>query len=57
MPAAARDYDPEINDIADYVANKSIDSELAVSDARETLAGRLPRARRGQTACVFLCSL
>jgi 2-methylcitrate dehydratase len=32
MPAAStRDYDPEINDIADYVANKPIDSELAVS--------------------------
>jgi 2-methylcitrate dehydratase len=27
----ARAYDPEINDIADYVHNKPIDSELAVS--------------------------
>lgn len=33
MPSAAREYDPEINDIADYVANKTIDSELAVSRA------------------------
>lgn len=28
---APREYDPEIKDIADYVANKTIDSELAVS--------------------------
>lgn len=27
----SREYDPEIRDIADYVANKPIDSELAVS--------------------------
>lgn len=27
---ASREYDPEIKDIADYVANKPIDSELAV---------------------------
>lgn len=27
---ASRDYDAEIKDIADYVANKPIDSELAV---------------------------
>lgn len=26
-----REYDPEIKDIADYVANKPIDSDLAVS--------------------------
>lgn len=31
MASAAREYDPEIKDIADYVANKTIDSELAVS--------------------------
>lgn len=31
MPA--KEYDPEITDIADYVANKPIDSELAVSTA------------------------
>ena len=31
MAAAPREYDPEIKDIADYVANKTIDSELAVS--------------------------
>ena len=31
MPSAPREYDPEIKDIADYVANKEIDSELAVS--------------------------
>lgn len=30
MPSS-REYDPEIKDIADYVANKAIDSELAVS--------------------------
>lgn len=31
MPTSSREYDPEIKDIADYVANKTIDSELAVS--------------------------
>lgn len=31
MASAAREYDPEVKDIADYVANKTIDSELAVS--------------------------
>jgi hypothetical protein len=31
MPSTSREYDPEIKDIADYVANKTIDSELAVS--------------------------
>jgi 2-methylcitrate dehydratase len=31
MSSADREYDPEIKDIADYVANKTIDSELAVS--------------------------
>lgn len=30
-PAEGRSYDPEINDIADYIHNKPIDSELAVS--------------------------
>lgn len=30
MAPASREYDPEIKDIADYVANKPIDSELAV---------------------------
>ncbi|KAH6607280.1 hypothetical protein Trco_003593 [Trichoderma cornu-damae] len=29
MPSSSREYDPEIKDIADYVANKAIDSELA----------------------------
>jgi 2-methylcitrate dehydratase len=31
-PAASKGYDPEIKDIADYVHNKAIDSDLAVSD-------------------------
>lgn len=31
MSSTQREYDPEIKDIADYVANKTIDSELAVS--------------------------
>jgi len=31
MSQASREYDPEIKDIADYVYNKPIDSELAVS--------------------------
>lgn len=31
MASSSREYDPEIKDIADYVANKTIDSELAVS--------------------------
>lgn len=50
-----REYDPEINDIADYVANKPIDSELAVSPlplsllgfcrfSRETFRGQRPVA-------------
>ncbi len=30
MPQGDREYDPEIKDIADYVYNKPIDSELAV---------------------------
>jgi hypothetical protein len=30
--AQPREYDPEIKDIADYVANKPIDSDLAVSN-------------------------
>jgi hypothetical protein len=30
-PASHKGYDPEIKDIADYVHNKPIDSELAVS--------------------------
>lgn len=34
-PAAAeiREYDPEISDIADYVHNKPVNSDLAVSFA------------------------
>lgn len=31
MASQPREYDPEIKDIADYVANKPIDSDLAVS--------------------------
>lgn len=31
MPQEGRGYDPEITDIADYVHNKTVDSELAVS--------------------------
>lgn len=31
MPQGDREYDPEIKDIANYVANQPIDSELAVS--------------------------
>ena len=31
MPSEGRGYDPEIKDIADYVHNKPVDSELAVS--------------------------
>lgn len=30
-PSSGKGYDPEIKDIADYVHNKKIDSELAVS--------------------------
>ena len=30
-PSEGKGYDPEIKDIADYVHNKKIDSELAVS--------------------------
>lgn len=33
-PSEARAYDPEINDIADYVHNKPIDSDLAFDTAR-----------------------
>jgi 2-methylcitrate dehydratase len=31
MASGPREYDPEIKDIANYVANTPIDSELAVS--------------------------
>lgn len=31
MPTQGREYDPEIKDIASYVHNTPIDSELAVS--------------------------
>ena len=50
-PAEARDYDPEINDIASYVHNKPIDSDLAVRcpsvavDA-SPLQPKLPRLTR-----------
>lgn len=30
MSSSTNDYDPEVKDIADFVANKVIDSELAV---------------------------
>lgn len=40
MSASSREYDPEIKDIADYVANKAIDSELAVSFCAD--AGGVP---------------
>ena len=33
-PSEGRGYDPEIKDIADYIHNKPIDSELAVSPYR-----------------------
>jgi hypothetical protein len=39
-PAGGKGYDPEIKDIADYVHNKPIDSELAVR--RELFLCRLP---------------
>lgn len=41
--ASSNTYDPEIKDIADYVANKPIDSDLAVR--RHPSPGRLPHAR------------
>lgn len=34
LPSEHRGYDPEITDIANYVHNKPIDSDLAVSLAR-----------------------
>ncbi|KAK3695462.1 MmgE/PrpD family-domain-containing protein [Podospora appendiculata] len=34
VPAEAREYDPEVKDIASYVHNKPIDSELAFDTAR-----------------------
>lgn len=40
-----REYDPEIKDIADYVANKPIDSELAVS--------RCPQLSTCLVTCVY----
>jgi hypothetical protein len=43
MSSADREYDPEIKDIADYVANKTIDSELAVSAANSAEADFAPR--------------
>ena len=44
MASAPREYDPEIKDIADYVANKKIDSELAVSPPWTPVGLALPRA-------------
>ncbi|KAJ4147578.1 hypothetical protein LMH87_002090 [Akanthomyces muscarius] len=41
MTSGAREYDPEIKDIADFVANKPIDSELAFDTARWILLDTL----------------
>ncbi|KAL7818638.1 MmgE/PrpD family domain-containing protein [Trichoderma aethiopicum] len=41
MASSSREYDPEIKDIADYVANKTIDSELAFDTARWILLDTL----------------
>ena len=41
-PSEGRGYDPEIKDIADYIHNKPIDSELAVSSCSSHCT--LPRA-------------
>ncbi|KAM0524851.1 hypothetical protein ACHAPE_000955 [Trichoderma viride] len=41
MSPSSREYDPEIKDIADYVANKAIDSELAFDTARWILLDTL----------------
>lgn len=45
MASQPREYDPEIKDIADYVANKPIDSELAVSSSVPCPAIRDPAPR------------
>lgn len=45
MSSTQREYDPEIKDIADYVANKTIDSELAVSISNSSCDQVLPRPR------------
>ena len=45
MSSADREYDPEIKDIADYVANKTIDSELAVSAINSAEASILHPAK------------
>lgn len=47
MASSFDKYDPEIRDIADYVANKSIDSELAVSALPLFFVVALPRATVG----------
>ncbi len=49
MASSAREYDPEIKDIADYVANKPIDSELAVSCALSPPQSRAPRCPAGSS--------
>ncbi|KHN98697.1 2-methylcitrate dehydratase [Metarhizium album ARSEF 1941] len=41
MASQPREYDPEIKDIADYVANKPIDSDLAFDTARWILLDTL----------------
>lgn len=43
-PPQAREYDPEIKDIASYVHNTPIDSDLAVSftESLEGLTNSLP---------------
>ena len=43
MASQPREYDPEIKDIADYVANKPIDSELAVRPLQKKKSWSEPR--------------
>lgn len=41
IAAAVREYDPEIKDMASYVHNYKIDSDLAVSSTRLVYTGPL----------------
>lgn len=43
-PSAGKGYDPEITDIANYVHNQKIDSELAVSGDFFSPCATLPRS-------------
>lgn len=46
MPSEGVGYDPEVKDIANYIHNYSINSDLAVSLLRPCSSSSVPRRRR-----------